>query len=907
MKEVIKKRRLILCMTGSLVMVGAPVVSAAGPGGGGKDGKEGKDKDELPKFEDVTKDMEVKEGFFTLYYDKKKDTLLAQIPKTMLDEPFLVSISIPRGPTFASWMMGEAAVYWQRHNNKLLLMESNTRQDRGKGSTVEDVIGRTYTDAIIRALEVKTEASGGDPVVDLGDLLKNDLIGLGEMYGQRKLDASLSRWRTKKAFPDNVELAVDAAMMDASGGLISSVYASMSRLPKNGYTPREADDRVGYILSAKQDWATDHESKTVFKRYVHRWNLEKQDPDAEVSPVKDPIVFYIEKTVPVRYRRHVRDGILEWNKAFEKCGFLAAVQVRQQTDANEWKDMDPEDVRYNFFRWIVSGRAFARGPSHANPFTGQILDADIVFDDSMARYYLQDYSLMGPPGTDSLSDPVAEAFYDRHPEFQFVSPREALTPEYYRAARSIGTRDAPDPVQWLRSQHEDPCELGGGMVRQMAFGQLANAHGAGGRNLPEEFIGQVIKEVVMHEVGHTLGLRHNFKASAWKSVEEITSNSAQDQPLTGSVMDYNPAEFAGTEGEQGNFITRTLGPYDYWAIEYGYRPLMKGGELKSEADMLKSIASRAADAGLAYATDEDTSDFGPDPLVYRFDNGSDPVAFAKHRMRMVDTLTKDLVDRAVDDGESYARLRRAFNIVLGEYSFAARMAARTVGGQLVNRDHKGDPNGRTPFEILPAAKQREALSFLADTVFSSKSFQFPPDLLNRLGAGRFWHWDSDELDTDLDYDLHETVLRIQSRVLTLLLNPMTVNRIYDAELKVASEQDAMTMHELVSSLTKSIWSELDQNDRGQWTNRRPRITSFRRNLQRDHLRRLSDVLVSESGVGWNADTRAVVRMTMKDLGEKIGKVLESSKNELDTYSLAHLDEAGEMIRKALEAEFEQRS
>ena len=162
-----------------------------------------KKKDDFPKFEEVTKDMEVKEGFFTLYYDQKKDTLLGRIPTSMLNEPFLVGVSISKGPRFAGWMLGGDAVYWERHDKKLVLMAADTRHKKGKGSTVEDVIGRTYTDTILKAVDIKTEAPGGDPVIDLGDLLKSDLIGLGRFYGGRRMDTSLSRWSTFKAFPLN--------------------------------------------------------------------------------------------------------------------------------------------------------------------------------------------------------------------------------------------------------------------------------------------------------------------------------------------------------------------------------------------------------------------------------------------------------------------------------------------------------------------------------------------------------------------------------------------------------------------------------------------------------------------------------------------------------------------------------
>ncbi len=894
---------LLAVVVGMLLLT----IPAAVAGPDKKDNKEEekKKKPDFPKFEEVTKDMEVTEGFFTLYYDKKTDTLLGKIPSSMLKEPFLLSISIPKGPTYAGWMVGGSAVYWDRLDKKLVLMESDTRYKQAKGSTVEDVVGRTYTDAIVKAIDIKTESPGGDPIVDLGALLKTDLIGLGEAYGRRRMDKSLSRWSTMKAFPGNVELAVDMAFMGDGpndGGIIAALHLSMSKLPKNGYKPREADDRIGYFLSAQKDWGTDHNDKTLFKRYIHRWNVEKQDPEAAESPVKEPIVFYIEKTVPVQYRRWVREGILEWNAAFEKCGLLDAVQVRQQTDTNEFKDIDPEDIRYNFLRWIVSGRAFARGPSRVNPFTGQILDADIVFDDSMVRFYINEYELMGPEAFEMFSDSVAEDFHANHPDYRYASSVDARAPKFARGSHMFDESRVIDPFKALNLHDASRCELGKGMVHQMAINQLLSAQN-GKRDLPAEFIGQVIKEIVAHEVGHTLGLRHNFKGSTWRKLSDIVSASSETRALTGSIMDYNPSEYAAAEIEQGDFVSQTIGPYDMWAIEYGYRPLMADGEQKSEADMLKAITDRVAEAGLDYGTDEDTSDFGPDPFTFRYDNGDDPVAYAKHRMALSRHLMKDLADRSIDEGESYARLRRAFGIVTNEYAFASRIAARMVGGQVVNRDHKGDPDARPPFEMVPVKKQREALAFLGETVFSDEYFRFPTDVLNKLGAGRFLHWDSDQMDFNIDYNVHDRILGIQSRVLTLLVNPLVLNRVYDAELKIPVEEDMLTVPELFTTLTSTIWSELDAGGRGRWTNRQPRISSVRRNLQREYLRRLISIQLERPGRGLNADVHAIVRLTLKNLGERIGATMNQSRGTLDTYSLAHLDEAKQRIDKVLDAEF----
>src|SRR5262249_29329247 len=150
--------------------------------------------------------------------------------------------------------------------------------------------------------------------------------------------------------------------------------------------------------------------------------------------------------------------------------------------------------------------------------------------------------------------------------------------------------------------------------------RAAPAPGARPAVLAEELIGQAIKEVTMHEVGHTLGLRHNFKASTMLKNEDLHNPAVtRKRGLVGSVMDYAPINLAPRGVKQGDYFTTTIGPYDYWAIEYAYRPLPGGTE--GEVAALKEIASRCASPGLSYATDEDLYT-SSDPYVHTWDLGA---------------------------------------------------------------------------------------------------------------------------------------------------------------------------------------------------------------------------------------------------------------------------------------------
>jgi hypothetical protein len=376
-------------------------------------------------------------------------------------------------------------------------------------------------------------------------------------------------------------------------------------------------------------------------------------------------------------------------------------------------------------------------------------------------------------------------------------------------------------------------------------------------------------------------------------------------PTVGSVMDYNPANIAPPGKDQGLYFPQTLGPYDYWAIEYGYKPISS-----DEDKELAKIASRGAEEGLDYATDEDTDSLDADPFANRFDLGKDPISFVRRQMSHASELLPKVVENSVKEGDGYQRARQAFGLLFSEYWRSALFAARFPGGVKVHRDHKGDKDARAPFQVVDSKTQRGAMDLLVESTFASPEYE--ADTLNHLAATRWSHWGIDE-PSRLDYPIHETVARMQTMVVRQLLDSMTLSRILDNELKL-SEDDPYTLAEHLRRISDGTFSEIKADgDQKEFSNDKPLVTSFRRNLQREMVRQLARLVtdgVADTRQSFDAapeDARTLARMHLRDLDQQISKLLGDEQIKLDDYSRAHLLDMQARIQQVLNADLEVRS
>ena len=847
-------------------------------------------------YKEAIKDSTSSTGF--LHLRQKEGALYADLKKSDLGKPFLVFAQIARGISQGDvlggmmWSMGDEWVLeLQRVEDKILVVRKNVRFTAKKGSPMDEAVKLSFSDSVLAALDLVGESKAGNLLIKLDGLFLSDLLSLGSALKDAlgsgySLSSQLSSWSQVKVFPKNAELEAtltyqtgersEAETVPDSRYVSLTVHYSLVAMPEDGYAPRAADDRVGHFVTALKDYSRE-DIEGPFVRYVNRWRLEKANPKAKRSTVKEPIVFYLEKSIPYEYRPYVRAGILEWNRAFEAVGLLDAIEVRLQGDGDDW---DPEDVRYNTIRWITSPYTFAIGPSHANPLTGEILDADILVDASWINLWQREIQL-----------------------FDFK--------EDARQAWGLGAAPAPRAprVGGARGSHRRFLE---GFAHQFAVGALhlaaAGAKEGDGKDkekdkdkaengLPFWYIGSALKDLVMHEVGHTLGLRHNFKASALRPLKELHERErTAREGLVASVMDYLPVNLAPSGTKQGQYHCSTIGRYDYWAIEYAYAD--------AKDDELEKIAAQGAEPGHLYASDEDAMaifDRNLDPLVATWDLGDDPLEFARSQTAHVRALWDLILERVVEKGRNYTRARRAVGGLLWEVLNSGQIAARFVGGQFHHRDHKGDPKERPAFVPVPAAKQREALKFLGEGVFADASYALKPELLNRLAPSHWWHWGSYPFDPRLDFPFHERVRAIQANVLYRLLNPAVLERILDTERKVPADEDFLTVPELMKTLTDTIFSELAMPpSEKRWTERVPYISSLRRNLQRTYVSVLAQLVLLVSATR-ATDAGLVARAELERLRARLQDVSGRGKGRLDVYSAGHLEDQAERIRQVLEA------
>jgi hypothetical protein len=869
--------------------------STATPSSGGSDA----DKDDpFKKWADVLKSTTEVSGFLTVH-KKRDNTVYFEIAPDKLETDFGLVMHFSRGTGVFDMHDGlplstTQLMRFSRVGDQVQLIHRNTRFTADAGSPMRASLDDNVAHSVAAAFKVESEnKENGHVLVDATSFLASDYSALTRVlrayYGAQpiSLDQDRSYVGDVMGFPRNTEIDAEltyrASGVPVAGGeaipdvrsVPVGVRYSFFALPDTPMQPRLADDRMGHFMDAVKDFSRDRDSD-LFVRYVNRWRLEKTDHSVAVSDPVQPIVYYIDRSVPHEYRQYVKEGIEAWNKAFETAGISNAIVAREAPADSTWS---AEDLRYSTVRWTAAHQmGYAIGPSQSDPRTGEILNADVLISSSFVQGWLYEYQQIAGPAE------LRKRFEDMN------RLRSELPADI---AQRLCTA-ASGKQQQLGLQH----------AFLAAIGEVEPGEG-----LPEEYLGDAIRDLIMHEVGHTLGLRHNFKASSGIPHAKLNDKAfTRTNGLTLSVMDYGAVNISPNRAQQGFYWNKEVGKYDQWVIQYAYAPIYQQssrGALATtgvvvatpelEVVGLQKIASQGSDPLHAYGTDEDTwlGTFAIDPRSSAWELGSDPVAFARDRVMLIQEVMPTLERRLIGVGDGYQRLRGAMTGMFAERLNATIPVTKVIGGVYVSRAHKGDPDGPMPFIPIPASEQRAAVQFLIDNVFAEEAFAIDASMVNKLAPNRWSDWGAPILSIPLDYPVHDWVALVQDVMLYNVLDAFRLKRMIDNEVRMPRGESAYTVSEMFGTLTDAVWLET-----GLASGNVRSINSFRRNLQRSYANEL--VLLMTGGFVVPEDVRSIARFELKRLDAGLDAAMTSS--DLDRMTEAHLDETKERITQALEAD-----
>ncbi len=806
---------------------------------------------------DLTKKSRKIEGLFTIYQDSTTGSLQMEISEDQLNKEFIyfsqVADGFPDAGAFRGAYGASQIFKIERYFDRLDFVVQNTSSYFDPDNALANSAKANMTDGIMASIKFTVHEKEKGKY-----LIKADNLFLKETLSQVKpprfpgaspfafslgnLDASKTKINGIRNYEMNTDLAIEyayskssafgasRAVADARNASIK-VFHSLIAMPDNDYQPRYDDPRVGYFTTQTQDMTSI--SATPFRDMVHRWDLKKKDPNAAISEPVEPITWWIENTTPMEIRPTIRAAANTWNEAFEKAGFRNAMVIKEQPDDADW---DAGDIRYNVLRWTASPSSFfsGYGPSFVNPRTGQILGADIMLEYGSLGNTFRREELFETAGLDAI----------------------ALSDNL-----DLDTKD------YLSNPYT--CMAGNMAQHNQMFGTIVldvmNASEMEKSKMVEEFIHYLI----IHEIGHTLGLNHNMKSSQMYGIDEIHDESKTSKTgLIGSIMDYPSINFAPVGTTQGQYYSKKPGPYDMWAIEFGYKDM-------SDAEM-KRLLSKSAQPELAFGNDADdmrAPGRGIDPRVNTGDLTHDAIPYAMERISLASSILNKILPEYDNAGGTYQTLLNSYLTLTGQQSQSATTISRYIGGVYIDRTMIGDNGATKPFTPVDKATQKLAMKALSDHVFAPDAFAAPSDLYNYLASQRRG------FNVGQAPQLTGRILGIQRGILAHLLHPSTMQRISDSEMY----GNEYHLSEMMTALNSAIF---DKDIAGN-------VNTFRQNLQLEYTNRLIQILNGNNSARYMHSTKSMVLYNLKN----IRKMVTNTNGY--TSSKAHKEHLRTLIDKAL--------
>jgi hypothetical protein len=767
---------------------------------------------EKPKRKSVaefTKSFKRIDGLFRTYLDFERGNPWLYVSKAQLGPEFIYFNHSVDGPVASGHnrgRYGDSLVFTIRKIfDRIELTEQNTKLYFDPQSALAKANKANTSNAILNSEAIAAEDDEGYLIPCTNLFLRESLapVKFSSAGGDKAVLGKLSESKSKilriNGYPKNTAITTEyvyenpTPSWESAADVANPRYISVKvqhtliAMPESDYKPRHDDPRLGYFMHQITDMTST--DATPYRDVIHRWRLVKQKPGTALSEPVEPIVFWIENTTPVEFRDTIRAAVLKWNDAFETAGFKDAVVVKQQPDETKW---DADDIEHNVLRWTSSVHPpfGGYGPSFANPRTGEILGADIMLEYSFITKRLLTKKLFADLGAETTSEGAGKAF---------------------------------DP---------NCCDACNSARNSLQFGQTMLRLQGSDRVEMDRLIKESLFYLCLHEVGHTLGLNHNFRGSQLHSLKDIHNAELTEKTgLTGSVMDYPPINIAPKGVKQGQYFTTKPGPYDHWVIDYGYGEGLE--DPVEESKRLDAIAAHSQQPELAFANDADdmrAPGKAIDPRAMLYDMSSDAISYGEQRCEIVRVELANILKDVADPGRSWQEVALAFAALTKEASGSLNAVSRYVGGVYVERAVQGQAPGVAPFKPVEADKQRQALAVLNKYAFAPNALDAPPELYAHLQLQRrgFDHRDEGE-----DPKLHERVFHIQRVLFDHLLHARTLQRIEDSTLY----GNQMSLDEVMSSLTSAICTGDDP--------KQP-VNIMRQNLQLEYLTRLLAIAHSSS-------------------------------------------------------------
>ncbi|TWO33118.1 DUF5117 domain-containing protein [Seonamhaeicola sediminis] len=804
---------------------------------------------------DLVKKSKKIEGLFTIYQDTVNGSLQMLISKDQIGKEFIYFSQIANGVLDAGRIIKgqykeEKIFKIEKYFNKIEFIAQNTSFYYDPNNPVSKSANTNVSNGVLASIKIEAMDDNKELY-----LIKADDLFLQETFSRIKqpstpgtspmsfklgvLDKNKTKINSIKNYPKNTNLKVEYVYSNpstlnggsnalADGRNVSiKVFHSLIAMPENDYEPRFDDPRVGFFITEIDNKTST--SVTPYRDLIQRWYLKKKNPEADISEPVEPIVWWMENTTPHEWRETIKDAVLQWNKAFEKAGFKNAIVVKQQPDDADW---DAGDIRYNVLRWTSSPQPpfGGYGPSFVNPRTGQILGADVMLEYSTFSNMVFIDKVFG---MSSLSNDLVEKNHN--------------------------------------NDHLE-CNYTESLQENVIFAKIvASAFGGSYLEL-NQIEKEVITGLVMHEIGHTLGLYHNFKASQLFSPQQLSNpDFIAGKCLTASVMDYTLLNVTRDRSKQGQYDDMSVGPYDIWAIQFGYTPFKTDTEREA-------LLNRSTEPELIFGNDADdmrSPGKAIDPRVNTWDQSNDAIQYSIDRIEIASDLMKTSKDNFITEGKSYQELRNVYFVLNTQKALGLNIISRYIGGVYVDRAMAGQKAATQPYTPVSLDDQKRAMKALKDYAFAPKAFDAPNNLYNYLARQRRG---SNLASAPEDPKIHNLVLRAQKSVLDHILHPNTLQRITDSELY----GNKYTLPQFMSDLNTAIFSADIYGN----------VNTFRQNLQLEYTNRLIDMLTGKQKDRFSYNSKSMALYNLK----RIRTMAAPSGN---TASKAHKQHLRTLIDNAL--------